>query len=198
MIPAPLRLTGIALLLSLPSLAAAAAPASFSDVTEQTAARGFHAAALYLDDAGQPFGARFIHQKTGFTLDLIQVQSVPQAFAWVNTFPVSDRGEPHTQEHLLMGKGNMGRALAASETMTLTQSNAFTMQWRTCYDFNTKAGLPVFYDEFQLLLDALLHPDYTDEEIRREVRNFGVSETPPRIVRGSKRRAPFTTKWRVR
>jgi Zn-dependent M16 (insulinase) family peptidase len=174
----PTRLAGIALLISLPALAPAADPSSFADVTEQTATRGFRAAAVYLDDADQFFGARFMHKKTGFTLDLIQVQSVPQAFVWVNTFPVSDRGEPHTQEHLLMGKGNMGRALAASETMTLSQSNAFTMQWRTCYNFNTKAGLPVFYDEFRLLLDALLHPDYTDEEIRREVRNFGVSEKP--------------------
>src|SRR5579864_8684851 len=81
----------------------AAEPATFSDVTEQTAAHGFRAAAVYLDDSGQPFGARFVHEKTGFTLDLIQVQSVPQAFTWVNTFPVSDKGEPHTQEHLLVG-----------------------------------------------------------------------------------------------
>jgi hypothetical protein len=126
---AAFRLTGIALVLSLNAFAAE--PSSFADVNEQTVSNGFHAAAVYLDDAGQPFGARFVHQKTGFTLDLIQVQSVPQAFAWVNTFPVSDKGEPHTQEHLLMGKGNIGRAWAASETMTLSQSNAFTMQWRT-------------------------------------------------------------------
>jgi len=151
---------------------------TFEDITAQTASHGFRATAVYLNDADQPFGARFVHLRTGFTLDLIQVQSVPQAFTWVNSFPVSSRGEPHTQEHLLMGKGNMGRALAASETMTLTESNAFTMQWRTCYDLNTKAGLPVFYDEFKLQLQALLHPDYTDEEIRREVRNFGVSENP--------------------
>jgi Zn-dependent M16 (insulinase) family peptidase len=153
-------------------------PATFSDVTERTAAHGFRAAAVYLNDADQPFGARFVHQKTGFTLDLIQLQSVPQAFAWVNSFPVSDKGEPHTQEHLLMGKGNVGRAFAASQTMTLTEATAFTKQWRTCYNFDTRAGLPVFYDEFQLELQALLHPDYTDEEIRREVRNFGVSENP--------------------
>src|ERR1700678_1002682 len=122
------------------SLAAAAAPgeapAAFSDVNEQTAAHGFRATAVYLNDADQPFGARFIHQKTGFTLDLIQVQSVPQAFAWVNSFPVSSKGEPHTQEHLLMGKGNMGRAYAASQSMTLTEATAFTMQWRTCYSLN--------------------------------------------------------------
>jgi len=175
----------IAALVSLPLLALAAppaphneAPAAFTDINEQTTAQGFHAAAVYLDDADQPFGARFVHQKTGFTLDLIQVQSVPQAFTWVNSFPVSAKGEPHTQEHLLMGKGNIGRAFAASQSMTLTEATAFTMQWRTCYSFNTKAGLPVFYDEFKLQLQALLHPDYTDEEIRREVRNFGVSENP--------------------
>jgi Zn-dependent M16 (insulinase) family peptidase len=159
-------------------VASAAEPASFADITQQTSSHGFRAAAVYLDDAGQPFGARFIHEKTGFTLDLIQVQSVPQAFSWVNTFPVSDKGEPHTQEHLLVGKGNVGRQAAASESMTLSTSSAFTMQWRTCYDFNTNAGLDVFYDEFRIMLNALLHPDYTDEEIRREVRNFGVSENP--------------------
>ena len=156
----------------------AAEPASFADVTDQTTSHGFRASAVYLDDSGDPFGARFIHEKTGFTLDLIQVQSVPQAFTWVNTFPVSDKGEPHTQEHLLVGKGNVGRAFAASESMTLSVSSAFTMQWRTCYDFNTNAGLEVFYDGLRSQLNALLHPDYTDEEIGREVRNFGVSENP--------------------
>jgi Zn-dependent M16 (insulinase) family peptidase len=172
--------TTLLALLPLFTLAAAPpdTPAAFTDITERTAAHGFRAVSVYLNDADQPFGARFIHQKTGFTLDLIQVQSVPQAFVWVNSFPVSDKGEPHTQEHLLMGKGNMGKAFAASQSMTLTENTAFTMQWRTCYPFNTKAGLPVFYDEFKLELQALLHPDYTDEEIRREVRNFGVSEDP--------------------
>lgn len=156
----------------------AADPVAFADVSQQTTSHGFHAAAVYLDDAGQPFGARFVHDKTGFTLDLIQVQSVPQAFTWVNTFPVSDKGEPHTQEHLLVGKGNVGRAFAATESMTLSNYSAFTMQWRTCYDFNTNAGLDVFYDGLRMQLNALLHPDYTDEEIGREVRNFGVSENP--------------------
>jgi Zn-dependent M16 (insulinase) family peptidase len=156
----------------------AAEPASFRDVTAQTVSHGFRAAAVYLDDAGQPFGARFVHEKTGFTLDLIQVQSVPQAFTWVNSFPVSDKGEPHTQEHLLVGKGNVGRAFAASESMTLSLSSAFTMQWRTCYHFNTNAGLEVFYKGLQTQLNALLHPDYSDDEIAREVRNFGVSEDP--------------------
>ena len=119
------------LTLMLTATANAAEPARFADLTDQTTAHNFRATALYLDDSGDPFGARFVHEKTGFTLDLIQVQSVPQAFTWVNSFPVSDKGEPHTQEHLLVGKGNVGRALAASESMTLSLSSAFTMQWRT-------------------------------------------------------------------
>lgn len=75
-----------------------------------------------------------------------------------------------------MTKGTMGRMLAASQAMSLTESNAFTNQRRTCYDFNTQAGIPTFYQQFDRLLGALLHPDYTDEEIRREVRNFGVTQ----------------------
>jgi len=174
-----LKTFGALLILCLTAMGASnETPVGFSDVTPQTVSHGFRATAVYLNDTDQPFGARFVHQKSGFTLDLIQVQSVPQAFTWVNSFPVSNMGEPHTQEHLLMDKGNIGRAWAASQTMTLTEATAFTMQWRTCYPFNTKAGLPVFYSEFELELKALVHPDYTDEEIRREVRNWGIAENP--------------------
>ena len=62
---------------------------------------GFKVTTIYLNDANRPMGGRFIHFKTGFTLDFLQIESVPQAFFWVNTFPVSDKGEPHTQEHYL-------------------------------------------------------------------------------------------------
>ena len=154
---------------------ATASAASFDTLQEGAVISGFETLSLYLDAGGHAFGARFRHVKTGFTLDLIQLQSVPQAFTYVNTYPTSDKGEPHTQEHLLVGKGNKGRMLAESESMTLTGFTAFTMQWRTCYPFNTQAGPPVFYQEFERLLDALLHPDYSDEEIRREVRNFGIA-----------------------
>jgi Zn-dependent M16 (insulinase) family peptidase len=157
---------------------ATASAATFASLAEGAKISGFETISLYLDAADRPFGARFRHVKTGFTLDLIQLQSVPQAFTYVNTYPTSDKGEPHTQEHLLVGKGNKGRMLAESENMTLTGFTAFTMQWRTCYPFNTQAGPPVFYQEFERLLDALLHPDYSDEEIRREVRNFGIAQDP--------------------
>jgi Zn-dependent M16 (insulinase) family peptidase len=151
---------------------------SYGDLKEGQSLSGFSAVAVYLDDAGHAIGARFRHGRTNFTLDLLQIQSAPQAFIWVTTFPTSNMGEPHTQEHLLLGKGNKGRELGSQETMSLATSTAFTMQWRTCYNFYTSAGPDVFFQNFDRTLDALLYPDYSDEEIRREVRNFGIGEDP--------------------
>jgi Zn-dependent M16 (insulinase) family peptidase len=139
---------------------------------------GFRTANIYLNGADQAIGGRFVHARTGFVLDYLQIQSVPQGFIWVNSYPTSDMGEPHTQEHLLLGKGNIGRSVASLENMSLASSTAFTEQWRTSYQFHTAAGPDVFYKLFERKMDALLHPDYTDEEIRREVRNFGVTENP--------------------
>jgi Zn-dependent M16 (insulinase) family peptidase len=158
--------------------ARASGAVSFDSLKEGEAVEGFRAEAVYLNDSDKPFGARLRHARTGFTLDFLEIQSVPQVFAWVNSFPTSDRGEPHTQEHLLLGKGNKGRTHSGLEGMSLANSNAFTQQWRTCYHFHTAAGSEVFYKLFESQMDALLHPDYTDEEIRREVSHWGVNENP--------------------
>lgn len=151
---------------------------SFDTLTQGKTVNGFRAESLYLNDADRPFGARFRHERTGFTLEFLQIQSVPQFFMWVNSFPTSEMGEPHTQEHLLLGKGNVGRTMSSLEGMSLAGSSAFTQQWRTAYHMHTAAGPEVFYTLFERQMDALLHPDYTDEEIRREVRNWGVSDNP--------------------
>ncbi|HVF87931.1 MAG TPA: hypothetical protein VM866_10085 [Pyrinomonadaceae bacterium] len=151
---------------------------SLDSLTEGREINGFRAEAVYLNDAERPFGARFRHVRTGFTLDFLEIQSVPQAFLWVNSFVTSERGEPHTQEHLLLGKGNVGRAMSSLEGMSLAGSSAFTMQWRTAYHMHTAAGPEVFYKLFERQTDALLHPDYSDEEIRREVSHWGVNENP--------------------
>ncbi len=151
---------------------------SLDKLTEGKEINGFRAEALYLNDADKPFGARFRHQRTGFTLDFLELQSVPQVLMWVNSFPTSDRGEPHTQEHLLLGKGNAGRAHSSLEEMSLAGSTAFTMQWRTVYQLHTAAGPEVFYKLFESQTDSLLHPNYTDEEIRREVSHWGINENP--------------------
>ena len=150
---------------------------TYATLSEGQVINGFRTVAVYLDDAGRPMGARFRQVRSGFTLDLLGIQSVPQGFIWVTTYPTSNMGEPHTQEHLLLGKGNRGRALGSAEPMSLVTSSAYTMQWMTCFHFYTSAGPEVFFEEFERTFEALIHPDYTDEEVRREVRNFGVSTT---------------------
>ena len=153
-----------------------AADATLESLTDGAKLRGFTATSLYLDDADKPIGARFMHDATGFTFDYLRIETAPQGFIWVNSFPTSDMGEPHTQEHLLLGKGDRGRKLGSHEAMALADSSAFTAQWRTAYHFHTVAGQDVFWPVFENHIDALLNPDYTDEEIRREVRNFGVDK----------------------
>jgi predicted Zn-dependent peptidase len=139
---------------------------------------GFVAKALYLDDDGRARGARFVHQRTRFLLDYLVIESSPQAFVYVTTYPTSDNGAPHTQEHLLLGKGNKGRLLGNFEHVMLAESSAGTWPHRTAYHFHTSAGTDAFWGLLRVQLDALLYPDYSDEEIAREVRNFGVARRP--------------------
>jgi Zn-dependent M16 (insulinase) family peptidase len=157
--------------------------ADLSSLKQGDVVQGFRVSSVYLGGTGQPIGARFVHERSGFTLDYLQIESVPQGYTWVNSIPVGDQGEPHTQEHLLLGKGTTGRAFAGLDTMWLSGSNAFTQQWRTSYHFNTTAGKDVFFDLFAAELNALLHPNYSDEEIRREVRSFGVTSNPDGTLR---------------
>src|SRR4030095_10101315 len=126
---------------------------------------GFRTEAIYLDAVDKPIGGRFIHTRTGFTLDLLQMHSAPQVFIYTNTFAVWDMGEPHTQEHLLIGKGNKGRNINVLENMSLTQSNASTNQTFTSYQFNTAGGAESFYAVFDEYMTVLLYPDYTEEEV---------------------------------
>ncbi|HVQ38580.1 MAG TPA: hypothetical protein VMS31_13675, partial [Pyrinomonadaceae bacterium] len=170
--------------MQLPSTPAQTSDANpYAALTRGQVLRGFRTDAVYLDAVDKPIGARFIHERTGFTLDLLQIQSVPQAFIYTNTFTVSDMGEPHTQEHLLIGKGNKGRNINVLENMSLTQSNASTYQTLTNYQFNTAGGAESFYTVFNEYMTVLLHPDYTEEEVRREVRNWGVTENPDKKLR---------------
>lgn len=154
--------------------AAQRSPTEVASLRANQITNDFAVRALYLDDLGRPAGAQLIHTKTGFELRLIYTETVPQAWLWVNTFPESDRGEPHTQEHLLLLKGERGRALKNFESMTLTTSTAFTSQWRTSYLFHTVADVSTFYRGVEEHLEAMIRPDYSDEEIRREVAHFGI------------------------
>ena len=171
-----MKLTLQTLALLFMGLAAHAAPANLKTLKAGDRAHGFEATAIYLNAADRPMGARFMHRPTGFQLDLMQIESVPQAFTWVKSFATSDQGEPHTQEHLLLLHGKSGRTLGTHQSMSLVTHSAYTESWRTSYMFNTTAGVDTFFNIFAQQQKAMLHPDYSDAEIRLEVRNFGVTK----------------------
>ena len=147
-------------------------------LTEGQKIHGFSVNSLYLNSSGAAMGGRFISDDYGFIIDLLRIESVPQAFFWVKTPPSDDMGEAHACEHLLLGKGVKGRYVSALEDMSLGKSSAWTSQTNTVYHFNTVAGIETYYDLFQAKLDALLNPDFTDEEILREVCHIGVNVDP--------------------
>ncbi len=172
------RTLGLALVLTFSAITPAIADGYLESLQPDQKINGFTTKNVYENGSGQAVGARFVSDKYGFIVDLVQIQSVPQAFYWVKTPPTSSKGEPHACEHLLLGKGNRGRYVSALEDMSLGTSTAYTAQTRTCYHFNTVAGDDTFYELFEAKLQALLHPDFTDEEIRREVCHIGVAVDP--------------------
>jgi Zn-dependent M16 (insulinase) family peptidase len=147
---------------------------SYATLTPNQTVAQFRCEAVYTNADHQKIGARFRHIPSGFALDLVSIQSLPQVFIWVNSLPPSDQGEPHTCEHLLLGKGTVGRYVASLEDMSLTSSSAFTMQLQTCYHSHTDAGADVFFKVLKEQLNALVNPNFSDEEIRREVCNMGI------------------------
>lgn len=173
-----LRTLGSALFIALAIFSPLLADSYLESLQPDQVVHGFRTVNLYDNSSGQALGARFASEKYGFIIDLMQIQSVPQAFYWIKTPITSSKGEPHACEHLLLGKGNRGRYVAALEDMALANSTAYTGQTRTCYHFNTTAGEDTFYEIFEAKLQALLHPDFTDEEIRREVCHIGVVVDP--------------------
>lgn len=155
--------------------AQAAPAAALAELTPQSEIAGFRAHALYLDDLGQPRGARLKHLRTGLILDVLYFESAPQLLISVNTPPTSDKGEPHVHEHVVLGKGNVGRSLMNACEMNLVATQAATFQWYTNYHFHVVTGDEAFYQMTEQHLNALVHPDMTDEEIRREVCHLGVT-----------------------
>ncbi|TPW18305.1 MAG: hypothetical protein FD126_3477, partial [Elusimicrobia bacterium] len=146
-------------------------PAGLSELREGQRVSGFTAQALYLGAAGRPAGARFLH-RSGMPVDVLFFASVPHISLYARSLPISERGEPHTLEHLLLGKGRVGKAMNALMDMRLGNHTAGTYSDMTLYSFHTAAGPEGFYELLERYLGALLHPDFTDEEIRREVANF--------------------------
>src|SRR4051794_37375160 len=62
-------------------------PAELAQLREGAHVHGFTVASIYLDDADQPVGAKLVHDKTGFQLVYLRIESAPQGYIWVNSYP---------------------------------------------------------------------------------------------------------------
>jgi len=158
----------------------ASMPASFEALASQLApcAAEWTLQLGYREDEEDSLrGFRALHA-SGFALDLLWASDVPQALLYANTPPDSDRGDAHTCEHLLLGKGARGRAAATLLEVCRVQSTAFTDRLRTVYAFQCPTGVDTFLRTLSTQLAALLAPDATDEEIRREVCSVGPFDAP--------------------
>ncbi|UCE24789.1 MAG: hypothetical protein JSU74_01700 [Candidatus Zixiibacteriota bacterium] len=154
------------------------AAGEFDVLTEGQINADFKLKTIYENEYGDAVGAEFRHVPSNFVLDVLRIQSVPQGFIWVNTPPPTDAGEPHAMEHLVLGKGPKGQWVASFEDMSLSSSSAGTGQTVTGYHYYSSAGKETFFKLMEVKIDALINPDFTDEEIRREMCNLGYSVNP--------------------
>jgi predicted Zn-dependent peptidase len=149
--------------------------AQLSGLKQQQEIGGFRVANLYDDTTGIIVGAKYYHIRTAAPVFLLQIETVPKAFFWVDTPDHSDRGVPHALEHLLAGKGTKGRYVTLLTDMRLSESAAATYQDFNFYSFSSGTGIDGFFEELHAWLDALFHADFTDTEAKRELYHFGIS-----------------------
>ena len=133
---------------------------------------------LYADSDGKVVGAKLWHVWSGAPIYLFQIETVPQAFMWVDTPANSNAGLAHSLEHLLASKGTKGRYLNLLKEMRLSRSAAATTDDFNLYSFSSGTGLGGFFEQFHAWLDALYRPDFTELEAEREFYHFGISVDP--------------------
>ena len=133
---------------------------------------------LYADSNGQIVGAKFWESRSGAPIYVLEIETVPQVFMWIDTPAQSNAGLPHSLEHLLAGKGTKGRYVSLLKEMRLSRSAAGTTDDFNLYSFSSGTGLDDFFEQFHAWLDALYRPDFTDLEAEREFYHFGISLDP--------------------
>lgn len=165
------------------SSAASGAPVRLSELRAGQRIADFEVANLYADAGKQIVGAKFVHSATGAPIYILQIDTTPQVFMWVDTPVDSNRGLPHALEHLLVGKGTTGRYCTLLTGMRLSYSRAATDQDFVFYSFVSGSGMNGFMEQFHCWLRALYHPDFSDLEATHEFYHFGVSFDPAKKER---------------
>ncbi|MDD2772597.1 MAG: hypothetical protein PHP45_02760 [Elusimicrobiales bacterium] len=145
---------------------------TLSLLTENRNFAGYAVRAVYTDHRGKPLGARFIHD-CGMPVDLLYFNSLPQLSVCFQTLPETDMGEAHALEHIVLGKGRKGKYLSVLFDMCLAENTAATYPELTNYQFSCAGGTEAFWRLAAAFFDALLEPDFSDEEVRGEVYSPG-------------------------
>ena len=90
--PRSMKMTvGLAMILGVSGGAAHLKGQTMDTLTAKTRLSGFATQAVYEGENGRVVGSRF-HHDSGFIVDLLRIQTLPQAFVWVNIPPPSDQG----------------------------------------------------------------------------------------------------------
>jgi Zn-dependent M16 (insulinase) family peptidase len=158
---------------------------NLANLKENQELADFRVANLFSDSAGQVVGLKLWHVPTGTPVFFLQMETVPQAFIWINAPASSNDGLAHALEHLLAGKGTKGRYATLLRDMRLSATSAATTQDFNYYSLSSGAGQEGFFEQFHAWLDALFRPDFTDVEAEREFYHVGVAtdtETKKRFL----------------
>ncbi len=148
--------------------------ANLSRLKKNQTLAGLQVQSLYSDSDGKIVGVKFLHISTGAPVFLLQLQTVPQVFTWIDTPIHSNKGLSHALEHLLVIKGTKGRYLQLLKEMRLDRSSAYTSRDFVSYGLSSGSGLHGFFESFHALMEAIYRPDFTNEEAAREFYHFGV------------------------
>src|SRR5579859_4626600 len=172
----------LSLILTVTAIRHSAHSAELSRLKKEQRVGGFQVQNLYSDSDGKIMGAKFIHSSTGTPVFLLQLQTVPQVFTWVDTPTNSNQGLPHALEHLLVAKGVQGHYFQLLHQMRLTPYGAATFSDFVAYGLSSEGSVDDFFESFHALLAAMYRPDFSDAEASKEFYHFGVS-----TGRGSKK-----------
>lgn len=146
-----------------------------SDLKQNQKIGDFAVANLYADADGKIVGAKFLHTLSSAPVFVIQIETAPQTFMWVDTPALSNRGLAHSLEHLLSRKGTKGRYLNLLRIMRLSQFGAASYEDYNLYCLTSGTGMDGFTEQFHAFLDALYIPDFTDIEAEREFYHLGIA-----------------------
>src|SRR5260370_38287428 len=85
--------------------------ANLSRLKKNQTLAGLQVQSLYSASDGKIVGVKFLHISTGAPGFLLQLQTVPQGFTWIDTPIHSNKGLSPALEHLLVINGTKGRYL---------------------------------------------------------------------------------------